>query len=72
MMTTFTPWAFPETENLVVVVGAGGIGARVLPTLVKMLPQGRSQVTVVDPDVVERPDGFAVHKRILHKLKVKS
>ena len=54
MMTTFTPWAFPETENLVVVVGAGGIGARVLPTLVKMLPQGRSQVTVVDPDVVER------------------
>jgi hypothetical protein len=35
-----------------IVVGAGGIGARVLPTLVKIVPAG-STIFVVDHDIVE-------------------
>lgn len=44
----------PERRLRVVVVGAGGIGARVIPTLVKILPTDqRTEVLVIDPDVVE-------------------
>ena len=43
----------PGRRLSIIVVGAGGIGARLLPTLVKMIPGDQSQILVVDPDIVE-------------------
>lgn len=44
----------------VVVVGAGGIGARYVPLLVKMLRRG-DQITIVDPDRVEERNLLRQH-----------